>query len=402
MPHALRAGRAAVKKQFLQLCCALLLAAGLVFAPSAKAADPLELRGEPRPEPWRIALIAGGPYSVYQAVLQGLAERLAELGLIADGAVPLPGNDESLAPMWQWLAENAGGDSLRFVADAFYSPEWNPDRREEVRNNLLKRLRDKGDIDCVLAFGTWAGQDIGPEVLHVPVLVIQASNPVEAGIIPTPDDSGRDNLLAVVQQDKYKNQVRLFHKIIGFSRLGIVYIDTPSGRSTVALGEIEAAAAEAGVELLRCTFASESENRDILASQLRYCHENLVKQGADAVYLTYSQGLRSRYADYVLEPLIKAGLPTFAQQGSDMVRIGVMLGIANSNTKEEGFFLAEAMEKILKGSLPRSLSQRFEGTVSLAVNLRTAALIGWNLPMEILAAVNEFYRDFDESPRRVE
>jgi ABC-type uncharacterized transport system substrate-binding protein len=298
--------------------------------------------------------------------------------------------------MWQWLAENAGGDTLRFVPDAFYSPEWNPDLRAGVKENLLERLRENGDIDCILAFGTWAGQDIAPEPLHIPVLVLAAANAVEAGTIPSPDDSGRDNLLVAVEPGRYERQVRIFHQIIDFSRLGIVYEDTPSGRAGVALMEIEAAAEVAGVELLRCVNVNlyASAGLEAAMSQLRTCHADLVKQGADAVYITYQQGLTSERAAYVLEPLIKAGIPTFSQEGAHLVRQGVLLGMSGNSVREEGFFAAEALEKILNGSLPRSLSQRYESTTSLAVNLGTAARIGWNPPVEILAALDEYYRNF--------
>ena len=388
MPRALWADRRAMKKRFLQLCCAALIAAGLVFAPPAQAVA--------APKPWRIALVTGGPFIDYQIALQGLAERLADLGIIADGAVPLPENSESLAPMWRWLAENAGGDSLRFVADALYSPEWDPDRRPEVKKHFLDRLRDKGDIDCILAFGTWVGQDIAKEDLRIPVLLLSTSNLVDSGIIPSPDDSGRDNLLAVVEPDKYGRQVRIFHKIIGFSRLGITYEDTPSGRAGVALMEIEAAAEGVGVELVRCVTAKlhASDREEETVKRLRACHEDIVKQGADAVYISVRTDLSVKHTDHILEPLIKAGLPTFAQQGSIQVRHGVMMSMGSGNLRDKGFFAAEALGKILKGALPRSLSQRFESTASLSVNLRTAALIGWNIPIEVLAAVDEFYRDF--------
>jgi ABC-type uncharacterized transport system substrate-binding protein len=377
-----------MKRFFLHLCCLTLLAAGLLFTPGTPAAA--------APEPWRIAVIVGGPYTGYQAILQGFAERLAELDLIAEGDVPLPEDDESLAPMWKWLAENAGGDRLRFVADAFYSPEWNPDLRAKVSGRLLERLRDAGDLDCVLAFGTWAGQDIGPENPPVPILVMSVTDAVGAGIIPSADDSGRDNLLAFAQTDNYKRQIRIFHEAVGFSRLGIVYADTPAGRSNIALEQIEAAAVEAGVELVRCTnaYLSDFKEADAVANRLRTCHEDLVRQGADAVFLTYSYGTDGVYNAFSLEPLLKAGLPTFAQQGGNLVRRGALLSLAGNEIKVEGIFAAEALEKILEGSLPRSLPPHYESPVSLAVNLRTATIIGWNLPMAILAAVDEFYRDF--------
>ena len=360
-----------------------MLAAGLALAPPAAAA----------PQPWRIALVAGGPFFDYQIVLKGLAERLAERGIIDNGAVPRPENDESLAPMWQWLAENAGGDTLVFAADAFYSPAWNPDQRPEVKRDLLERLRERGDIDCVLALGTWAGQDI--KDLEIPVLAISASNAVEAGIIPSPDDSGRDNLMATIEPDRYKRQIRIFRDIIGFSKLGLAYEDTPSWRAGIALGEIEAAAAEMGVELLRCTNIDSNITDAALSANLwRACYEDLAKEGADAIYVAYMRGLGGERVADALEPLIKAGVPTFAQEGTNLVREGVMLGMSGDNVKEEGFFAAEALEKILGGALPRSLPQRYQSGTSLAVNLRTAVLIGWNPPMEVLAVLDEVYRDF--------
>ena len=85
-----------MKKLFLRLCCLTLLAAGLVLTPGAPAVAASRT--------WRAAVIVGGAYNEYQAVLQGLAERLAELKLIADGGVPLPRDDGSLASMWKWLA----------------------------------------------------------------------------------------------------------------------------------------------------------------------------------------------------------------------------------------------------------------------------------------------------------
>jgi len=48
----------------------------------------------------------------------------------------------------------------------------------------------------------------------------------------------------------------------------------------------------------------------------------------------------------------------------------------------------------LNGAKPRKLPQVFEGSRTLAINLKTAELIGFsiNLPIEVLAAADEFYR----------
>ena len=67
--------------------------------------------------------------------------------------------------------------------------------------------------------------------------------------------------------------------------------------------------------------------------------------------------------------------------------------ISQVNTEEEGVFTAQQMAAIMEGTSPGDLSQKYEGAVSLALNLRMATLIGWNPPLEILAAVDEFYQE---------
>ena len=342
---------------------------------------------------WRVAYIEGGPFVDYQKVLRGVALGLQRMGLIRNGAVPLPENSESVSGMWEWLAHNAGGTKVRFLTDAFYSADWDAETRAANREALLKRIREKNDIDLVLAFGTWGGQDLADADVDVPVIVASVTNAVEAGIIPSAEDSGRDNLAAPIEPDRFKHQVMLFHDIFKFKKLGIAYEDTPSGRGSIALSEIESAAQELGVELLRCNDTFDVEDPALAADRLKACHARLAKQGADAVYLTYNRGMQPDTIADVLAPLAKAHVPTFSQTGESDVAHGALLSISQANTEEEGVFNAELMDAIIRGAKPRDLSQIFESSVSLAMNLRMATLIGWNPPLEILAAVDEFYQE---------
>jgi ABC-type uncharacterized transport system substrate-binding protein len=340
----------------------------------------------------RVALVVGGPFKTYQKVFQGLLKGLEERGLIVDGDVPVPEDHEDLASMWAWISAQDEGNRLVFPADAFYSAEWKQEERALVRQRLRERLREKGDIDFILALGTWAGQDFSTEGIHVPVLVASVTNAVDAGIIASPYDSGRDNLAAFIEIGQYGRQVRVFHEIFDFAKLGIVYEDTPSGRSSVDLSTIEETARDLDVELVRCTAAFDIKEANLAADRLRDCHGRLVEQGVDAVYLMYNRGLMPERMEEVLAPLVRASVPTFAQQGADAVAQGALISISQSNLLDEGRIVAAAMESILQGKKPRHLPQIFESTLSLAVNLRTAARIGWNLPLDILAAVDEFYQ----------
>lgn len=341
---------------------------------------------------WRVAYLEGGPFSDYQRIFQGLAKGLAAEGVIRDGNVPLPRDTEDARPMWDWLIRNAGGDQIVFLPDGFYSANWDESRRAAVRDELLTRIREKGDVDAILAFGTWAGQDLASADLDVPVIVSSVTNAVEAGIIPSPEDSGKDNLFAAIEPLRFQQQLMLFHDIFGFRRLGIAYEDTPSGRSSVALAELEQASAELGFELIRCTDTFDTPDPDLATDRLLACHQKLVMEGADAVYITYNIGMQADRIPELLQPLTRNRIPTFSQTGTSEVQQGVLLSISLSNLAQEGQFSGEALAAIIRGAAPRSLSQIFESAVSLAINLRTATRIGWNPSLEILAAVDEIYQ----------
>ena len=345
------------------------------------------------PKVWRIAYVEGGPFVDYQKILRGVAAGLQRMGLIENGSVPLPEKSEDVSAMWEWLARNAGGTAVRFLPDGFYSADWDTGTRETNRTALLERIRERKDVDMLLAFGTWGGQDFADADIDIPVIVASVTNAVEAGIIPSVEDSGRDNLTAPIEPDRFKHQVMLFHDIFRFKKLGIAYEDTPSGRGSIALNEIESAARELNVELLRCNDTFDVDDPALAATRLKACHARLAEQGADAVYLTYNRGMQPDTIADVLTPLAEAHIPTFSQTGESDVEHGALLSISQTNTEEEGVFNAELMAAIIRGAKPRDLSQIFESSVSLAMNLRMATLIGWNPPLEILAAVDEFYQE---------
>lgn len=344
---------------------------------------------------WRVIYVEGGPFSDYQRIFQGLALGLKERGLVEHGHVPLPRGSEEVAGMWDWLHRHAGGKHLVFQPDGFYSANWDSARREEIRQQILQRIREKKDVDLILAFGTWAGQDMAAQDLPVPVVVSSVTNAVDAGIIPSVEDSGRDNLVAAIEPERFKRQVRLFHDIFAFKKLGIAYEDSPAGRGSIALSEIEDAARELGIELLRCTDTFDIQDTVLASERLRACHQKLAVQGADAVYLTYNVGLQGAAMRRVLQPLADAHIPTFSQLGVPDVVHGALLSVAQSSAAEEGRFSAGLVEAIVKGARPRDLSPVFESPVSMALNLFMATRIGWNPSLEVLAAVDEFYQDME-------
>ena len=95
--------------------------------------------------------------------------------------------------------------------------------------------------------------------------------------------------------------------------------------------------------------------------------------------------------------LVRYRVPTFSQAGSREVRYGFLMSISRPSFKPVGRFLAATVAKVLNGAQPRELNQLFEEAPSIAINLKTAEVIGLYLYADVLAAADEIYRDI-ESP----
>ncbi len=366
------------------MCSAVLLTA--LFMQPAQAAP-----GDPE-RPVRVAYIEGGPYIDYQLILISLAHGLAELGVLENGNVPVPEDTESTAGVWQWLCDNAGGDLIEFVPDAYYTADWDDDLFAQKHAELLDRLNSTTDIDLVLAFGTLAGQAMASDEHQTPVAVLSVTDAVTAGIIPSPDDSGRDHIFAMIEPNRYYREVVLFHDIFQFSRLGIAYEDTAQGRASAALSQIEQAAQDLDFELTTCTNTFNFVTPEPATENLIACHEQLAEAGVDAVYITVNMGMQEQDMPELLRPLLDKRLPTFSQNGVTEVRHGVLLSISQVNFSGQGLFAARAIQNIISGESPRAQNQKYEEPLSLAVNLHTAMLIGWNPSLAVLAAVDEIFQ----------
>lgn len=340
--------------------------------------------------PLRTVLVCEGPTSDFFDILVSTARELKAMGIIRHA--PLVGSveDGNTEALWHWLSAHAGGTQMVFLADGFYSAGWDTGRHATVRDALRDRLAQRRDVDLILAFGTWAGQEMARLRTTVPVVVCGTTDAVDAGIVKSVDDSGKDNVVAVVEPERVVRQLELFHQIFGFRKLGVTYTDTPSGRSCAGIEQIEKACARHNVELVRCTgdFFHVTGTGQI-AAQMTACHKKFVEQKVDAVYITYNS-LPGWQLPQVLEALNRKHIPTISQIGPREVRMGALAGIA-SYCMYEGQFTARLLRSLLGGSSPRSLPQRLNSAILLTINVETAARIGWSPSLEHLLGIDEFF-----------
>ena len=387
------------------LSCAL-LAVACGWSASSHAADPTPPAAVAQDTPprvfpvtptrkpdgarWRLGYLQGGDYGDYPIILSAIVRGMITLGWLEDLELP-DARITSSHDIWAFLATRAKSQYVEFVPDAYYSPgNFNAKLRPEVRDAVTARLNDKRDLDMMIAMGTWAGQDLARAKISVPTIVASTSDPVAAGIITSIEDSGRDHIHAKVEPERYQRQVQLFHDIVPFKRLGIVYENSAEGRTFGGVDAVEQMAAKLGfaIEACHAPFNNVTPAEAMQGAQACYAK---VAAHADAVYLTVHRGVTAQSLGPIVEALLKAQLPSFSMLGSDEVRRGVLMSMAQADYSHVGLFHAEVMARIFHGASPRALSQVWLSPAEIAINLKTAEVIGFDPPIDILLASDEVY-----------
>ena len=342
---------------------------------------------------WRVVFYEGGPHANYYNYLEATIRGLMKLGWIEQSELKgIQSKKMDTKRLWNWLVNNSKSDYLEFVEDGYYSANWDDEQRQANRSSLLKRLSFEDDIDLVIAMGTWAGLDLANNEHSVPTIVMSTSDPVEAGIIKSTNDSGYDHVHARIDPYRYERQLRIFHDIIRFKKLGIAYEDSIAGRTYSAIDTVEKVAAEIGFEIVKCYTKSDISDTDVASQSVIRCFDELSKE-VDAIYVTIQGGVNTESIPSLVAIANKNSIPTFLQLGSKEVQQGFLFSISRPGFKPAGLFLSATIAQILNGAKPRQLKQLFEDSPSIAINLKTAEIVGLYLYADILAAADTIYRE---------
>jgi ABC-type uncharacterized transport system substrate-binding protein len=340
---------------------------------------------------WRIGYLEGGPYNNYPDNLRALVAAFSDLGWAKKPVFPPSVDPADTKQLWSWLSKNFKSDYIEFVQDAYWSNNWDDSLRIKTKNIILERLNRKKDIDLMLALGTWAGQDLANNEHSVPAIVMSTSNPVASKIAKNVSDSGYDHLNARVDPTRYERQVRIFYDIFKFKRLGVVLEkDTVEGRSYAAIDDIEKVAREKSFKIITCNAPFSGVSKEEALNSVLKCHEELAPK-VDAVYITVHRGVSLQKMDKLLAPFMRKKIPTFSQLGTDEVKHGALLSIARAGFKYVARFHAETIAKIFNGAKPRDLDQFFEDPPRIAINLKTAQIIGYDPGVDILGSSDEVF-----------
>ena len=340
---------------------------------------------------WRIGYFEGGDYIDYKKTLLATVEGLMVLGWIEPFDFQ-KFSESDVKTIWNTLANEAKSRYLCFVKDAFYSAGWETDLRENVVDAITNRIKNKADIDLIMAMGTWAGQDLSKQALNTNVLVMTASDPVASGIIKSPHDSGADNLHAHIDPTLFERQIRLFYDQIKFKKIGVIFEDSVSGRSYAGVDSIESLSKELDFEIVPCFAVSDISDAEKREKAYLSCIDKIAAN-IDALYVTLHGGVSNESIPLVVERSKYHRLPTFSQSGSHEVEMGLLMSFSRNSFKKVGLYQAAIMANVFNGAKPGELDQVFEEPLNISLNLSTAEAIGYTPSAAVIAAADEIYQN---------
>ncbi len=289
------------------------------------------------------------------------------------------------------LAMVGWSDRVVFPEEIHFSPGW-----EDMDNQMLmekaERLMNDETIDLIIAAGTPATA----AVLEVnngetPIVSIGVSDPIRSGFVESETDSGIDNYTVRLSPGRYRRMFSIFHEMIGFQKLGLIFYDTEDGRNFSSVDDALEVARRRGFEVLTYAKINPSDTEKGCLEGLK----QLVDRGMDAFFQPAVNCFDWTKSDVkiLLEFLTEHKIPTFARDGTKYVKAGALMGVSSIDFSPRGDFIAKNLIYIFQGAKPRSLPMVDKTYPKVSVNLETARRLGIDFPIEFLASCDELFKE---------
>lgn len=160
-------------------------------------------------------------------------------------------------------------------------------------------------------------------------------------------------------------QIRLFHKLLNFKKLGIVFRNDIVGKTN-----IEKAAEELGIEMISCYINPDQTESD----KIMECIQKLVK-ASEAICVTRTMLANPSNIPEIVRIANENRIPTFLQEGSEYVRYGFLMGSSDK------------------------CSTLSEKTPKITINIRTAKIIHYDPPLEVLEMADKIYHTIETTEK---
>lgn len=308
-----------------------------------------------------IGLISGTVASPLIAWAQQI-DRMRRVGvLLVEGPEPIGPYREALA-------------DLRYFEGRNIQIEVRSAQGQDTHLPKLAEELVRSGVDVIIAVQTPAAHAAKNATRDIPI-VVMAGDPIATGLISNLARPG-DNVtgLSATAGESVAKSLELIAEILpGARRVDVLgNADDPFIRPFFE--QIERAAADVRLEVHQTIVRSSDELNGAFAAIARERANAVIIQGSLPVKLT-------------VDLAIKYQLPSLSTQKS-AVQAGILMSYSASLV-ERGRAIAGYVDKILKGAKPADLPVQQPTIYELAINLKTAKLLGLAVPPLLLARADE-------------
>jgi putative ABC transport system substrate-binding protein len=317
-----------------------------------------------------ITLIGGAAASPLAAHAQQVAKsyRISYLAL-------LPGEDTTLGkPLLQRLQELGYSEGKNMTFE-YRCAEGRPERLNQLAVDLVSANPDV----LIAGFGALAVKAVMAATKTIPIVFTSVGDPVGAGMVASLAQPGA-NVTGLTSQasDIATKRMQILADLVPGKQLVAVLMNPDTPFTALALQEVKTAAAARHQPLA----LFEARTPDQVSAGI----EAAIKSGAAAL-LTLEDPLLLGAKQQIAELTAKGRLPAifgaraFVEAGG-LISYGV-------DRRQMNRRAAEYVDKILKGTRPADLPVEQPTKFELVINLKTAKVLGLEIPTNLLATADE-------------
>jgi len=334
-----------------------------------------------------IAFVEDGDSASNRRVLRNTLAQLVKLGWFAEYSIPCSDQFKDCIELWYWACNNLESDYIKLEEAHIWSFEWDERNRQAFRDQLAKHTtHGKLHVDLIIGMGNITGHVLSNGSLNIPIVILNSRNPEEAGYTQGDRFSNRSNVFVAINSSLSDQQIRMFYNVTKFKTLGIIYRNTRAGRADAGLSSINRLASEYGFKVLPKELESGIPMNDAALVGIR----DLVTK-VDALFIPELPGINYQTISQLNTPILAQGIPTFSQQGVDLVEQGLLTTYTYSDYSMIGLFYASVISKILNGVSPDSIPQYYESDLEVYINSATAKQIDFLIPPSIRRSANTIF-----------
>lgn len=317
-----------------------------------------------------VAVVAGTWLLEPLAVRAQQTEKVFRIGLLAPRTEPTPGDRIDLGDLRAGLRDLGWVEGRNLKIEIRWAGE-NPQRQRELAAEL------KGlPVVLILAFGTTSIRAARDGAPGLPVVMVNAGDPVGAGFVASLARPG-GNLTgtSAAGEEVLSKQVELLSAAVPQLKRVSVLMNSANPANGFFFDAMSLRAKTLGLRLDRIDVAAEGELDGAIAR---------AKGGALVVY---GDPMFFRHRVRIIELTLRSRVPSVFG-GREYVAAGGLMSYLSSNAwhwrSAAGF-----VDKILKGAKPADIPVEQPTKFELVINLMTAKALGIVIPQSLLQRADE-------------